>query len=56
LQYHDIDLEWWGNGMDLFHFFPTNTTEVSYNGVDAKGFTWFEVPEEGFGPAIGEFE
>ena len=49
-------MEWWGNGMTLFPLFATNITEVSSKGVDVKGFPWFEVPEEGFGPAIGEFE
>ena len=29
---------------------------ISGEGVDVKGFPWFEVPEGGFGPGPGEFE
>jgi len=29
---------------------------ISYEGIDWKGFPWFDVPEGGFGPGPGEFE
>ena len=31
-------------------------TAVSGKGVDQKGYSWFPIPEEGFGPGPGEFE
>ena len=37
-------------------FFGANYPAVSGEGVDQKGYSWFPIPEEGFGPGPGEFE
>ena len=54
LDYNGWSVDWWGNSMSLL--LPINHLDVSNQGVDVKGYSWFKVPEEGFGPGIGEFE
>lgn len=58
LQYHDIELDWKGNSKAPILFTKVHClmAGMSYSGVDAKGFRWFDIPEGGFGPGPGEFE
>jgi hypothetical protein len=54
LDYNGWSVDWWGTSASPL--LSINHLAVSNQGVDVKGYSWFEVPKEGFGPGIGEFE